>query len=82
MDKQRTLYIRAIDTSLFRHLPQGKAVRMKGAWRFKTIEQGAATQVFLTTNPSVAGISGAYFTDCSAHSPTTLTQDDTLAAKL
>jgi NAD(P)-dependent dehydrogenase (short-subunit alcohol dehydrogenase family) len=31
----------------------------------KTPAQGAATQVYVATNPDVAGVSGAYFEDCN-----------------
>jgi NAD(P)-dependent dehydrogenase (short-subunit alcohol dehydrogenase family) len=31
----------------------------------KTPAQGAATQVYVATNPTVAGVSGAYFEDCN-----------------
>ena len=31
----------------------------------KTIAEGAATQVYVATNPLVEGVSGAYFKDCN-----------------
>ena len=71
-----------IDTPLFRHLPKDEATRMKGTWHFKTIPQGAATQTFLATHPSVATVSGEYFNNCAVSKPTALAQDATLAAKL
>ena len=35
-----------------------------GMFRMKTVEQGAATSVFLATSPQVDGIGGRYFEDC------------------
>ena len=32
----------------------------------KTPEEGAATQVYVATNPALEGVSGAYFEDCNA----------------
>ncbi|MDO9356825.1 MAG: SDR family NAD(P)-dependent oxidoreductase, partial [Solirubrobacteraceae bacterium] len=37
----------------------------QGAFRMKSIEQGAATSVFLATSPQVEGIGGRYFEDCN-----------------
>lgn len=31
----------------------------------KTVAQGAATQVYVATHPSLAGVSGSYFADCN-----------------
>lgn len=36
-----------------------------GLLRMKTVEQGAATSVFLATSPQVQGIGGRYFADCN-----------------
>jgi NAD(P)-dependent dehydrogenase (short-subunit alcohol dehydrogenase family) len=36
---------------------------------FKSIEQGAATTVFLAVSPLVAGVSGRYFEDCAEAVP-------------
>lgn len=35
-----------------------------GVFRMKSVEQGAATSVFLATSPQVQGIGGRYFEDC------------------
>ncbi len=40
---------------------QGEAA---GVFRMKSVEQGAATSVFLAASPQVAGIGGRYFEDC------------------
>jgi NAD(P)-dependent dehydrogenase (short-subunit alcohol dehydrogenase family) len=44
---------------------QAKQAEAAGAFRMKTIEQGAATSVFLATSPQVEGIGGRYFEDCN-----------------
>ena len=41
-------------------------------WNAKPPAQGAATQVYVATNPALAGVSGAYFEDCN---PVTLSGD-------
>ena len=71
-----------IDTQLWRHLPKETAQRMKNTMGFKTIGQGAATAVFVATHPSLATVSGEYFTNCAIGSPTAFARDETLAAKL
>jgi NAD(P)-dependent dehydrogenase (short-subunit alcohol dehydrogenase family) len=41
------------------------AFNMFGGLIAKTVEQGAATQTYVATTPSLAGVSGAYFEDCN-----------------
>lgn len=43
---------------------QARAAEATGLFRMKTVEQGAATSVFLATSPQVAGVGGRYFEDC------------------
>jgi hypothetical protein len=43
---------------------QARQAAAAGAFRMKTVEQGAATSVFLATSPQVDGIGGRYFEDC------------------
>ena len=71
-----------IETPLWRHLPPETAARMKSNMGFRTIAQGAATQVFVATHPSVAAVSAEYFGDCTVRQPTALAQDEALAARL
>ena len=50
---------------------------------FKTVEQGAATQVYVATHPNLKGVSGYYFEDCKPVVPTGLhMSDEILAAQL
>lgn len=43
---------------------QARQAQEAGAFRMKTVEQGAATSVFLATSPQVQGVGGRYFEDC------------------
>jgi WW domain-containing oxidoreductase len=56
-----------IRTGLQRHLPLPMAAVMSiaGPLAFKTIEQGAATQVYVATRPELAQVSGQYFANCN-----------------
>ena len=71
-----------IETPLWRHLPEETAKRMKTGMGFRTIEQGAATQIFVATHPSLATVSGKYFGDCAVRQPTALARDAALAVRL
>jgi NAD(P)-dependent dehydrogenase (short-subunit alcohol dehydrogenase family) len=53
------------ETNLSRHMEPGalEALRASGAFRFKSIEQGAATSVLVATTPLLDGIGGRYFED-------------------
>ena len=48
------------------------AFDLLGGFIAKTPEQGAATQVYVATNPALAGVNGAYFEDCN---PVTISGD-------
>ena len=56
-----------IETNLSRHMNPDDlaAVRASGTFRYKTIEQGAATSVLVATSPQLEGIGGRYFEDCN-----------------
>ncbi len=55
---------------------------MRSNMSFKTIEQGAATGVFLASNESVLGVSGEYFVNCSIGKPSSIAHDSNLAVNL
>ena len=64
------------ETNLSRHMSADNlaALRASGSFRYKTIEQGAATSVLVATSPQLEGIGGRYFEDCNqaqilAHDP-------------
>jgi NAD(P)-dependent dehydrogenase (short-subunit alcohol dehydrogenase family) len=74
-----------INTNLGRHLPW--YTRMAGAllgWTFmKTIEEGAATQTYVATNPALVGVNGYYFADCNVDpGDTEAMRDLDMAARL
>jgi len=48
----------------------------------KSVEQGAATQVYVATHPTLASVSGEYFSDCNIAKPTSLALDAALAERL
>ena len=52
-------------------------------WAFmKSVEAGAATQVYVATHPSLAEVGGQFFRDCNPIVPPGHLQDDAMAAKL
>jgi NAD(P)-dependent dehydrogenase (short-subunit alcohol dehydrogenase family) len=54
-------------TRLGRHMSQQQieGVSQTTSFRFKTIEQGAATSVLVAASPLLEGVGGHYFEDCS-----------------
>ncbi|MBO69005.1 MAG: short-chain dehydrogenase/reductase SDR [Acidiferrobacteraceae bacterium] len=48
----------------------------------KTVEQGAATQVYVATHPSLAEVNGMYFADCNLKKSSEYGRDMRLAAEL
>jgi WW domain-containing oxidoreductase len=48
----------------------------------KTIPQGAATQVYVATHPSLAEVSGKYFVDCNLAAPRSDAEDPAIAKRL
>jgi WW domain-containing oxidoreductase len=59
-----------IRTNLIRHNPVLNAAAAVFSPLFlKTVAQGAATQVYVATNPALANVSGEYFADCNVASP-------------
>ena len=79
-----SLHPGVINTKLWRH----RSWRSKLAWmislpkNMKTPEQGAATSVYLASNPTLSEVSGHYFKDCQAESPGGEMQNDAMATKL
>jgi WW domain-containing oxidoreductase len=73
-----------IATELGRHMP----AFMRGVLAvahplfLKTVPQGAATQCYLATHPSLEGVTGEYFADCNVATPTALARDGALAERL
>jgi WW domain-containing oxidoreductase len=59
-----------IRTNLIRHNPiLNMAAAVFSPLLLKTVAQGAATQVYVATNPGLANVSGEYFADCNVATP-------------
>ena len=73
-----------IRTNLVRHMTPLADWGMSafGPIFFKTIPQGAATQVYVATHPAVEGVSGEYFYDCNIKGSSRLGRDAALAKAL
>jgi NAD(P)-dependent dehydrogenase (short-subunit alcohol dehydrogenase family) len=67
------------ETNLGRHMDPElrERLRASGQFRFKTIEQGAATSVLVATSPLLDGVGGRYFEDCNEGELVTDVQADT-----
>jgi NAD(P)-dependent dehydrogenase (short-subunit alcohol dehydrogenase family) len=54
------------DSNLSRHYAPGvlDELRRSGRYRWKTLQQGAATSVFVATSPLLDGVGGRYFENC------------------
>jgi len=79
-----SLHPGVIATNLMRSVPVvGRlALRLATPLLLKTPAEGAATQCFLATHPSVAGVTGTYFRDCNPALPWPVGRDDAAAARL
>lgn len=55
------------ETNLSRHMNPNDlaALRASGSFRYKTIQQGAATSVLVATSAQLEGVGGRYFEDCN-----------------
>jgi WW domain-containing oxidoreductase len=73
-----------IKTNLGRHMnPVARvAFSLVGPLALKSVPQGAATQTYVATHPSLAGVTGQYFADCNVARPRRDAEDPALAARL
>ena len=73
-----------IPTNLARHIENSEAMykKISETIPLKTIPQGAATQCFVATHPSLEGVGGMYFSDCQIADTIPQAQDMALAAEL
>jgi NAD(P)-dependent dehydrogenase (short-subunit alcohol dehydrogenase family) len=73
-----------IRTQLQRHMPSvvSAAMTLAGPLVLKTVEQGAATQVYVATRPELANVSGQFFANCNLARPRPDADDAELARKL
>ena len=70
------------DSNLTRHYAPGvlDEIRRTGRYTWKTLEQGAATSVFVAASPLVDGVAGRYFENCQEAQVDIPTTPDTDAA--
>jgi NAD(P)-dependent dehydrogenase (short-subunit alcohol dehydrogenase family) len=66
-----------IETNIFRHVDLNIPQSM-----FKTVAQGAATTCYVATHPSLANVSGYYFSDCNPEEPSAQLRDPVMAKRL
>lgn len=73
-----------IATNLSRHMPLAVRTLMPlaSALALKSIPQGAATQCYVATHPSLREVSGEYFADCNVATPSRYGRDDAMAERL
>ena len=73
-----------IRTNLGRSMPPlfRGVLSMFAPLALKSVEQGAATQCYVATHPSLATVSGEYFADCNIAESAPLSHDAELAARL
>jgi WW domain-containing oxidoreductase len=73
-----------IRTQLQRHMPGVASLAMSAIapLALKTVEQGAATQVYVATRPELASTSGQFFADCNVAQARPDTDDLRLAEQL
>ncbi len=72
-----------IKTNLGRHNPViGVVLGAASPIFLKSVAQGAATQVYVATNPALAAVSGKYFADCNVTAPRSDAEDAATAKKL
>jgi len=73
-------------SAFFRQVPAPIRLPMKAARVLPgvgtSVEEGAATAVYLAASPEVADVTGEYFTDCAARQPSREARDDATARRL
>lgn len=73
-----------INTNLMRHMNPtvARLMRVMAPLLLKSVPQGAATEVFAATHPSVAATTGEYFSDCNVSRCSALANNAQLARQL
>ena len=73
-----------IRTNLQRHMNPVLSLGMTlgGPLALKSVTEGAATEVYVATHPSLAGVSGQFFADCNVARPRADAEDADLALRL
>lgn len=79
-----TLHPGVIATPLSRHMPgigQGALAALSPLF-LKSVAEGAATQCYVATHPSLEGVTGEYFSHCNVAQPSAFARDGALAERL
>lgn len=73
-----------IATNLGRHMSAAMRVLspIASAVAMKNVHEGAATQCYVATHPSLANVSGEYFADCNLSKSSRHSRDEALAERL
>jgi WW domain-containing oxidoreductase len=73
-----------IKTNLTRNMNSaaGIALTIFGPLALKSVGQGAATEVFVATSPSLSSVTGEYFANCNIATPRSEANDEALAKRL
>lgn len=73
-----------IATNLARHMSLGVRIVMPiaSAIAMKSVPQGAATQCYVATHPSLEGVTGEYFADCNVAKSSRHARDEAMADEL
>ncbi len=79
-----SLHPGVIATALGRNMPGFAqwALSVARPLTLKSIPEGAATQCYVATHPSLEKVTGEYFADCNVAVPSALARDESLAARL
>ena len=79
-----SLHPGVIKTSLARSMNPmvGVALTIAAPLALKSIAQGAATQCYVATHPSLKGVRGKYFSDCNEARPSRHGRDEAMAERL
>lgn len=77
-----SLHPGVIATNLTRHIEDAAALMAPMKATMKSIEQGAATSVYVATHAGLEGLSGQYFSDCAVAKTLEQGTDDALAEEL
>jgi NAD(P)-dependent dehydrogenase (short-subunit alcohol dehydrogenase family) len=79
-----TLHPGVIATPLGRHMPgvARGALSALSPLFLKSIPEGAATQCYVATHPSLDGVTGEYFSHCNIAQPSAFARNDALAERL
>ena len=71
-----------IKTNLVRHMPKRSISRFGAGLISLSVEEGAANQIYVATDPSLSDVSGKYFDNLAIRQPSPMARDEALAVNL